>query len=135
MGIVHHSHDLECSLCTQKLTAAHPKIGFYFNLIKKQFPTVHISQTFRNQSDQNEAVISGKSKLTWPKSKHNFMVGGPPCSKAMDLFELEGSRAKFDPKFYLDITEWCKKQGFKLTYGIDWVTMHDSDHIELLEPV
>lgn len=40
---------------------------------------------WRNQADQDAAFKAGKSKLRWPKSKHNHEYAGKPHSLAVDI--------------------------------------------------
>ncbi|KKM74626.1 hypothetical protein LCGC14_1398520, partial [marine sediment metagenome] len=40
---------------------------------------------FRSKAEQTEIVETGVRALPWPKSKHNHMIDGEPCSQAVDL--------------------------------------------------
>ena len=131
----HSNESPECPSCNQKLTLAHPLINAYFKLIRTQFPDAHVSEVFRDKDAQNEAVKEGRSRLLWPDSAHNHMQGSTPKSRAMDIFQLEGTRAKWDPKYFVEIVRWCKSEKLLLRYGLDFDSLHDSCHFELIKDI
>jgi len=86
----------------------------------------------RNEISQNSAFINGKSKLQWPRSKHNRMPSeavdiAPYCAK------IRGIDWDDIPAFMLmcdKIERIAKELGVKIKLGrdFDWV---DLPHIEL----
>lgn len=109
---LHHTQQQFCPLCIQKLEQVHPVLKDFFTIIKQEFPDCHISCGFRNKEDQNAAYLEHKTRLKFPLSPHNQMRQGEiPCSRALDLFELDHSyHAKFDPKFYFRIADFMKNR-------------------------
>ena len=127
----HHTTDLECSLCRDKLDTADPKIADWFLEIKKKFPQAHISWAYRGKTDQNRMFTEGKSRAKFPNSKHNRELDGKCYSQALDLFELKGGRAFFDQKFYFALNEYSKSLGFPITWGGEFRKIIDYDHFEI----
>jgi peptidoglycan L-alanyl-D-glutamate endopeptidase CwlK len=96
----------------------------------------------RNQEEQHEAFITGKSQLDWPNSKHNASP-----SLAVD-FAPYFPQVKIDwkdiPAFALlagYLIRIGEEQGVKLRWGGDWSldgrtrdeNFKDLDHIEIVE--
>jgi len=54
-----------------KLSTCHIDLQVLFYEVVKTFDCT-ILQGYRNEADQNAALAAGKSKLAYPKSKHNF---------------------------------------------------------------
>lgn len=92
-----------------------------------------VSYGFRGEAEQNAAHKTGNSDKPWPKSKHNHMEGGRPCSLAMDLlpypFKLEYWQKPLPFYFLAGVVMTAaqpvlaKYPGVKLVWGGDW----DSD--------
>ncbi|KKN31159.1 hypothetical protein LCGC14_0826680 [marine sediment metagenome] len=61
---------------------------------------------FRNEEEQTAIVKTGVRALPWPKSKHNHMVDGEPCSLAVDLGILP--------------LEWKNLQHFRVLASYVW---------------
>lgn len=94
-----------CEECEFKLQFAHPDCArFYYFLKENGFNEVHISESARNQEDQQKAFTTGKSKTPWPNSKHNFIKDGKQCSLALDLFKIDKDGiASFPLGYYFDM--------------------------------
>lgn len=127
----HTNESPVCPSCADKLLSADPKLRDWFNeVVKEQFPDCHVSWAFRGQADQDLAVKEGKSKLTWPHSKHNFCgPDGTPMAKAIDLFQLDDSNIAAWPWRYFKSISGYLDPG--MSWGGDWTTFKDSDHYEL----
>lgn len=127
-----HTNDLiDCPSCDEKLSQAHPKlIDWFKQVVKPSFKDCHVSWSFRDQYNQNQMVAMGKSKLAWPKSKHNFMdENGNPLSLAIDLFELSSNgMASWPWKYFKDISALITDE---MEWGGNWKKFPDSDHYEL----
>lgn len=128
----HHTHDLVCPGCQDRLTEAHPYMVDWFNCQKLSFPDLHTSWVFRDEASQNAAFDSGASKLRWPDSKHNKMIDSKPYSEAIDIFQLSPTHgAIFDPGYCLKVREASVLGGFKLRWGGDFKEIGDQCHFEL----
>lgn len=101
----------------------------------------------RNQADQDKAFADGKSKLKWPKGKHNALP-----SRAVDI-------APWLPEVKIDwgdvvafgrlmgvIQAVAHRRGVRLRFGLDWdgdfrtvtrdpgESFMDAPHVELVDP-
>src|SRR5271166_3848956 len=130
-----HTADPICFGCEQKLLNADPRLGDWFRHdVKPNFPDAHISVSFRDQIDQNQAVLDKKSQLQWPKSAHNNMQGTLPYARALDLFEQNAAfpNGKWDPKFFTSLNSYNIKNGISLRWGGIFKSIGDFDHFEMI---
>jgi len=129
----HRSGD-SCESCDEKLLGADPKLRDWFlKKVKPMFPDAHVSWAHRDKENQNRAVAEGKSKLVYPKSKHNKCdASGKPCAQALDLFKLTAdNKAVFPVEWYVAIAALAdEKAGFG--WGGKWHKFKDWDHFELI---
>ncbi len=129
----HTNAETPCPLCEKKLLEAHPDLQDWFrDIIKPAHPDTHISWSFRDMFNQNQAHAEGKSKLGWPLSMHNKSDDqGNPCSLALDLFQLASNGMACWPwKWFKGISETSKKANAHVDWGHDlwgW----DADHFQL----
>lgn len=125
----HHTSDPVCPLCEEKLAQADAALQSWFReKIKPGFPDAHISWSFRNQADQEQAYADGKTKAHWPNSKHNHMP-----SLALDLFQIdEDGKALWSPKFFFEVDEVTQRSGSPIRWGGTFRTIGDKDHFELV---
>lgn len=108
-----HTDDKICPLCEEKLKSAHGTMADWFRVIKAEFPTAHISWSYRGKDDQDKAYSEGASQVKWPNSRHNKTeANGAACSEALDLFELKNDRAVFDPVFYVAVEQYTEKSAW-----------------------
>lgn len=129
-----HENIERCLRCDEKLKQAHPALVSWFWWLKDIFPQVHIAWSFRGKEDQEREFQEGRSRLNWPESKHNWTENGQPCSKALDLFELENNGdARFDEHFYEKINEENIKEDAPIRWGGTFKHFKDLDHFELVE--
>lgn len=113
----------------ERLATCHPDIqAIAHELIKEMDVTVICGH--RNKEDQNKAYDMGKSKLRWPKGKHNSLP-----SKAMDIapYPVDWDNIKGPGGF----SEMCKRiekiakrLGIKVRMGRDF-SFKDWNHVEL----
>lgn len=106
---------------------------------------------FRGESEQNELVAQGLSKLRWPDSKHNHerkTVGNPlgePCSLALDFGPwIDGTIPWKDTHSFAMVAgvffAAAAEEGVRLRYGADWdldglttdQSFMDWGHLELM---
>jgi hypothetical protein len=131
----HHINGVNpCPNCEQKLTEADPALGVWFRKIKAEFPTAHISWSYRDRASQEQAFTEGKTKLHFPNSPHNFVgTDSKPCAKALDLFNLsEDGIATFPPPFYAKIWQRCCENKDPIKWGGTFKTLGDADHFQLV---
>ena len=89
-----------------------------------------VLQGHRNQSDQENAFVSGKSLVNWPNSKHNQQP-----SRAIDLafYPIEWDNIEKWEDFGERVMATAKVLGIKLRWGGHWNTLKDYVHFELEE--
>lgn len=124
-----------CPACEDKLKDAHALIADWFRKkVKPAQNAAHISWSYRDQKNQDQCFVDGKSKLKFPMSAHNKSDDqGNPCSLALDLFELDyNGMACWAWKFFRDIADRAKKDGDQIKWGGDWKSLGDGDHFELI---
>lgn len=128
----HHTKDPVCPLCEEKIQTGHPMLQAYWEHLKSQFETAHLSWVFRGEADQNTFFREGKTRVTWPDSAHNQMKDGLPCARAMDLFEIRPDGvAYFGQDFSAKIWAYCSAAGFSLLWGGNFKHLGDADHFQL----
>jgi len=131
---LHHEKGPECPLCNGKLSQAAPYLRTWFKEIKKRFPSVHISCSYRGVEEQNKAYDEGKSKVRFPNSRHNAVDrDNRPASRALDLFCLsEDGTASFPAPFYAAIWKECKSRQDSIVWGGNWKSIGDANHFEMV---
>jgi hypothetical protein len=131
---MHKNGILPCSTCTLKLEQADSRLEGWFWNMKLKYPQLHVAWSYRNESDQHAAFLSGKSRQDYPTSKHNHTVSGQPCSLALDVFILDDQgQAHFNPDFYEELNQASLDAGYALRWGGSFVTLKDFDHWEIKE--
>lgn len=129
---ISHTVGDSCALCSLKLDEAHPDLRTWYSQIKKKFNDCHVSWSFRDKVSQNEAYAEGKSKASWPNSKHNIMNDGVPCAQALDLFQIASNgMACWVYSYFKKIKD---ESGPDIKWGGDFKdkTLGDYDHFELI---
>jgi hypothetical protein len=131
----HHTNDNrdnECGLCNEKLSGAHPVLVEWFYLLKQKEPLVHISWAWRGKTAQNQMFKDGSSHAKFPMSPHNNVEeNAVPCSLALDIFQLVGTIAVFNPVFYAKVNEYNEKNGYPITWGGRFRTLGDANHFQI----
>lgn len=127
----------DCPSCEDKLASAHINLTKWFLEIKKAFPDVHISWSYRSEKEQNQFHAEGKSGVPYPLSKHNKKDDqGDPCSLALDLFQLASNgMAVWAYSYFRAISNLSKKSGERIIWGGDFTgaakKLGDFSHFEL----
>jgi hypothetical protein len=131
--IPHHTSDPICALCEYKLTQADPKLATWFRAVKLKYLNLHISWSYRNKEEQEQVFTEGKSLEHFPNGKHNQMMDGKPCSKALDVFPIdERGRADWDNKtIYAQIAAYNAENHPEIHWGGNFAHLHDTDHFEI----
>lgn len=119
------------------LVTAHPKLRALFEEVVKTVDCTVICG-FRNQADQDLAVAMGKSKASWPKSKHNTY---PSLAVDVAPYPIDW---KDERRFYYFagyVKGVADRMGIKIRFGGDWdgdfdlkdQNFFDLDHFELVD--
>jgi len=130
-----HTNDVKpCPSCEDKLKQAHPQLANWFREdVKSKYPDAHISWSYRDRMNQNQAFAEGKSKLVFPLSAHNKSDDqGNPCALALDLFQLASNGMGCWPwAYFKQIAEEMKASRQDMKWGGDFKSLGDADHFEL----
>lgn len=126
----HHTEDMVCSLCEDKLKEAHPYLVSWFHEIKSFKPNIHVSCAHRGEKEQTEAYIEGKTNAKYPDSPHN-----KEPAEALDVFFLISGKAFYPPKEYVEINEYNKKVHALIAWGGNFRTIGDGNHYQLTTKV
>lgn len=132
-----HQEGPTCGLCDAKLYSAHEQLVDWFNAAKKKWQNLHISWAFRGMQDQQSAFDSGASKVVWPDSAHNNMVGTRPYSLALDVFLIdEDGMARFSYQFNRSLWRWTQEEyGARgWVWGGNFKSINDSGHFQMSSP-
>lgn len=119
-----------------RLEECHPDLQkLFFEVIKHVDCTVICG--FRNEADQMEAFRAGKSRVTFPNSKHNLLP-----SMAVDVvpFPIDWSDLKRFYMFVGFVRGIAKSMNINIRCGADWdgdfdikdQNFHDLPHFELI---
>ncbi len=86
----------------------------------------------RNKADQDQAFAGGKSKLKWPKSRHNSLP-----SQAVDVvpYPIDWNNHQRFEELAVIVKECAAQLGIAITWGGDWTSFRDLPHWELSKPV
>lgn len=103
----------------------------WFKRLKSRYPNVHVSWAYRGADDQDRFFKEGKSQLRYPLSAHNATLYGKPCSRALDLFQIdEDGVARFSEPFYAKVNDENEAAQEPITWGGTWKSLGDKDHFE-----
>ena len=82
----------------------------------------------RGQEDQDKAYSEGKSKLKWPKSRHNTWP-----SEAVDIapYPLDWKNIKAFKEMAEKVKEAAENVNVEIEWGGDWTTFKDYPHFQL----
>jgi hypothetical protein len=133
---MHANPSSKCQSCVEKFLSCDPKIVSFVRKVQEVFPDCHVAVGYRDQADQHNAKLTGKSTLDWPNSKHNFTLYNHPYSKACDLFMLSDGQAHFLTSYYENIWNFylTHKADFgsdKYRWGGSFSHLKDYDHFEI----
>lgn len=129
---LHHTDDIECPLCEDKLKEAYEPLQDWFRRLKKKYPDVHVACAWRGQEDQEKAFnsVPQRSKEHFPHSKHNFMLNGKPCALALDIFEIVGGLERWSWSFYREVNQENTADNEEILWGGMFRTIKDGPHFE-----
>lgn len=110
----------------EKLATCHPKLQLIANEVAKE-ANCTVLCGYRTKEEQDEVFRSGKSKVKWPKGRHNTLP-----SRAMDLvpFPVKWLDEKSFIAFSNIVKTVAARLGIKIVWGGDWF-MQDMPHYEL----
>ena len=128
-----------------KKAQLHPDLAHVLDLAI-QVIDFSIIEAWRSKEDQNKYYDQGRSKLRWPKSKHNTKSNKPGKVLAVDILPYPGGWDTSEEnmkKFYFlmgIIKGIAGIEGIKVRFGLDWnsnnvfsdQSFHDLPHIELV---
>lgn len=129
---LHHTDDLACPLCTDKLQDAHPTMREWFLMLKARHPSVHCSWVYRGPAEQELFFNEGRSRCRYPNSKHNQKP-----SKAIDIFQIDADGvARWSKAFALLVDKENQEAKLPILSGKDIVLPNggrDYLHFQLKE--
>jgi len=122
-----------CHTLLQRLVNEVLKGGVTAEGVERKAFDVSVIAGFRGETAQNAAFTSGKSKLQWPRSKHNKRP-----AMALDIvpYPLDWQDIRSFQNMGVAVKEaWAaipaaERTGYALAWGGDW-TMRDYPHFEL----
>lgn len=131
MRILHHIENVfHCPLCEAKLLQAHGDLVKWFHeVVKPNFPDMHVSCSYRDKEAQEAACQQGLSRLEYPKSAHNKLP-----SHALDLFQQIDGRGVWNPSVYGKLNDISMTKGYPLLWGASFKSLGDYDHFQLKNP-
>lgn len=115
---------------SRDVTLLHPRLQEKVALLKKKFPKLGISETFRTVAEQNALYAQGRTKpgkiVTYVKgstysSQHQWGV-------AVDYFHNVSGNL-YPSAFMKEVAAYAKKIG--LAWGGDWKSFKDTPHLYL----
>ncbi|MBK8127317.1 MAG: M15 family metallopeptidase [Elusimicrobia bacterium] len=111
----------------KELATAHPDLQRLFNAVIERIDCAVICG-HRGHADQDKAFAEGKSKLEWPKSKHNKV---PALAVDVVPFPIDwNDLARFDALAAVVKAE-AKRLNIKVECGIDWKKFPDAPHYQM----
>lgn len=127
-AIPHHTSDPVCALCELKLAQADAYLATWFrDHVKPNHRDIHVSWSYRNATEQEEAVREGKSKLHYPDSAHNLLP-----SHALDLFQIDqAGHAVWDPGPLAALADYNRANQLSILWGGEFKTLGDYDHFQI----
>lgn len=113
----------------ERLITCHPDLQKLVTELAKAYE-VRVICGHRNKLEQDTAFTQRKSKLKWPKSRHNSVP-----SQAVDMIPMRNGVINWQDidgikKFAEDVFATAKTLGIEITWGGDWA-MRDYVHWEL----
>lgn len=104
-----------------KLKGVDPKLAEAVQIVATIIPDIQVICGQRGKEDQDKAFADGKSKLRWPKSKHNTL----PYSQAVDIAIVRQGKINWGAThdwYYLAgaMILAGKQLGISIKWGNDW---------------
>ncbi len=114
-------------LSVQRLGTCHPDLQRLVFAVAK-LDNIAVLCGHRGEAEQVAAYHDGRSRLTWPQSKHNSLP-----SRAVDLARVPIDWR--DTHGFCTLADVVKAQaaelGIKIVWGGDWKGLKDLDHFQL----
>ena len=100
----------------RRLSTCHPDLQEVFNEVVKEFDCT-ILCGYRNKEEQEAAFDQGRSKVSWPDSKHNTQP-----SRAIDVAPYPVDWEDLERFYYFAgyVKGIAKGMGIKIRFGGDW---------------
>lgn len=86
---------------------------------------------YRGKADQDKAVAEGKSKASWPNSKHN---SSPSLAVDVAPYPIDWKDLTHFKELACVILETASHIGVPMTWGGNWTKFRDYPHFEIAEP-
>lgn len=123
-----------------KLETCDPRLVEIFEEVVKHVDCT-VLEGVRTKEAQNEYQRTGKSKLRWPRSKHNVLNDGD-LSKAIDcvMYPIDWNDWHRHYYFVGFVKAIAASKGYTLRSGLDWdsdndfkdQTFNDAPHFEII---
>lgn len=121
---------------TRELETCHPDLQILFQTVIRTYDCT-IIKGHREQTEQDEAFRSGRSKLRFPLSKHNKM---PSLAVDVSPYPIDWHDTKRFYHFAGYVLGTAESLGIKIRWGGDWncnndlsdQTFFDLPHFELV---
>ena len=101
-----------------RLDTCHPKLIALFEEVIKEYDCT-VLEGHRDRDRQNEMLRTGRSKLGWPKSKHNSK---PSIAVDVVPYPINWKNTKRMTHFAGYVFGIANRMGIKLRWGGDWNT-------------
>jgi hypothetical protein len=114
----------------KKLIECHPDLQRLVHAVSDKIGLLVICG-HRGKVEQNQAFMTGKSKLSWPHSKHNKLP-----SWAVDLAPdpLDWNDIAAFKELGAIVKDTASELGILIKWGGDFITWKDYPHYELVNP-
>jgi peptidoglycan L-alanyl-D-glutamate endopeptidase CwlK len=120
-----------------KLGECHDDLQLLFNRVIETYDC-SVIQGYRSKEDQDDAYHSGKSKLQFPKSKHNRQ---PALAADVVPYPVDWEDYKQFYHFAGFVQGIAQEMGINIRWGGDWNSnrlfedqnFHDLPHFELMQ--
>ncbi len=111
-----------------KLKMCDPLLMSLFLEVIKHYDCI-ILETWRSKEKQNTLVDEGRSKVTWPNSKHNTTNNKPGMVKAVDVvpYPLDWSNSRKNIYRYYQFSGIVIGIALRMNIGIRWGGDWDRD--------
>lgn len=105
----------------------HPDLVKVFDEVIKE-SNITLLQGYRDKQGQDKVFAEGKSKLQWPKSRHNTFP-----SEAVDVvpYPVNWKDIGSFKKLAVIVKDCAERVGVEIEWGGDWKTWKDYPHWQL----
>jgi hypothetical protein len=116
-----------------KLEGVHPDLVRLFNDVGSQ-RDIWIAEGARSRESERADILAGRSGLKDPShSKHVIVPGFRDLAAAVDVtpFPVNWNDIPAFKSLGAFVKDRAVALGISITWGGDWVTLHDFDHFEM----